>query len=239
MFDIRRIKVHSLKDFIREYLMIVLGILTALGLESLVTSQHHRREAEEGRQRIVAELRANLAEARSVRDQNIQRLKPVIALTAELRGQIQSGMSRQEINRRLYAAVRNRLTLGYALPTLRHEAWDVVVANQSASYIDAESLRRYSAVYAAQRDAGSIALNSATLLNGPRMLDALVDIDLQRVDPVEFLKVLGQMTATITAAQSNVQEVQTELEAALAAEGDAGALPAAVAPASPAPATTH
>jgi len=227
MFDIRKIEVHSLKDFIREYLMVVLSILTALGLEHLVTGHHHRRDAEEARQRIVAELRANLAEARSAHEQNIQRLKPIVGLTEQLRGEIRSGISRPEINRRLYAAVHGKLTLGYTLPTLRHEAWDVVVANQSAAFIDAEALRRYSAAYAAQRDSGNLAQGAVAMMNGPRLLDAFADLELQRVDPVEFMKVLGHMTATINSAQSNVLELQTELENALAPEGEAAAAPAA------------
>lgn len=227
MFDIRSIKVHSVRDFVREYLMIVLGILTALGLEHLVSSQHHRHEAEEARQRIVAELRTNLAEVRAAREQNIQRMKPVIALTEQLRGQIKAGMARPEINRRLYEQVHDKLVLGYVWPTLRHEAWDVVVANQSATYIDADALRRYSAAYAAQRDAGSMLQGATALMNGPRLLDALADLELQRVDPVEFLKVLGHLQATTSAAQSNVRQLQTDLESTLAAEGEA---PDAVAP---------
>lgn len=219
MFDIRRIEVHSLKDFVREYLMIVLGILTALGLEHLATRQHYRLEAEEGRQRIVAELRTNLAEVRSAHEQNVERLKPVAALQEELRGEIRSGMSRQEINKRALAEVRGKLNLGYVMPTLRHEAWDVVVANQSAAYIDADALQRYSAAYAAQRDVGALLQGAASMLNGPRLIDAFADLGLERVDPVEFLKVLGHLSATITAAQSNVGELQTQLESTLAAEG--------------------
>jgi hypothetical protein len=224
MFDIRRISVHSLKDFVREYLMIVIGILTALGLEHLVTSEHHARDAEQSRQRIVAEIRANLEEVRDAQAQNATRLGPIDAEAAVLRKEIEEGMPRAEINRRLLDQIKGKVVMGYTWPTLRHEAWDVVVANQSASYIDADALRRYSAAYAAQRDSSVLGLHGAeSLLNGTRVLDAFADLQLQRADPVEFLKVLGHESATVTAVQSVIGDLRKQLEAALAGEaaGDA------------------
>ncbi len=237
MFDIRRIQVHSLKEFVREYLMIVVGILTALGLEHLVTNEHHARDAEQSRQRIVAEIRANLAEVRDAQSQNTLRLVPIDAVADALRQQIVDGVPRAEINRHLLEKIKGKLMLGFVWPTLRHEAWDVVVANQSATYIDTDALHRYSAAYAAQRDAAALGLHAPeSLFSGTRLLDAITDLRLQRGDPVEFLKVLTQMSAAVTAVQSNMGELRQALETALAGESPAAGEPGPARAPAPVPA---
>ena len=236
MFDIRRIEVHSVKDFVREYLMIVLGILTALGLEHLATERHHRHQAEEARQRIVTELRTNLAEVRTVQAQNLERMKPLKALGDELREDIRSSVSRQEVNRRVNAAAHGQLKVGFVLPTLRREAWDVVVANQSASYIEPDALLRYSAAYATLRDVSTLLQGATSLVNQPHMLDVFADLSLQRADPVDLVKVVGQILYTISAAQGNMRELQTALETSLAAEGETGAAPVTAPVTAPGPA---
>lgn len=54
----------SLKELGIHYLMIVLGILTALGLEAGFETLHHRRLAQHTVEQLETELRANLAEVR-------------------------------------------------------------------------------------------------------------------------------------------------------------------------------
>ena len=44
--ELPRVRIHSLKDFIKHYLMIVLSILTALGLEAWIEHAHHAHAAE-------------------------------------------------------------------------------------------------------------------------------------------------------------------------------------------------
>lgn len=227
MFDIRRIQVHSVKDFLREYLMIVLGILTALGLEHLVTAQHHRHEAEQARQRIVAELRSNLAEVHGAAEENDRRIKPIVALVDALRKDIQAGTPRATVNRKLLEDMKGMVSLGYAWPTLRHEAWDVVVANQSAAYLDSEVLQRYAAAYAAQRDAIAMVQAAEALMSAPRVVDAFADLKLQRVEPIELMKSLGQVAISLNATQSTIRSVQDALDASLAPEPAAGAAPSA------------
>ena len=225
MFDIRRIQVHSLKDFFREYLMIVLGILTALGLEHLVADQHHRHEAEQARQRIVAELRSNLAEVRAAVDENERRIKPVDDLVVALRNDVQAGTPRAAVNRTVLASLKGMGNLGYAWPTLRHEAWDVVVANQAAAYLDSDVLQRYAAAYAAQRDAVAMVQAAEALMSAPRVVDAIADLRLQRAEPIELMKALGQVAVSLAATQSAIRSVQGSLEASLAPEPAAGAAP--------------
>ena len=43
--ELPRTRLQSLKDFIKHYLMIVLSILTALGLEAWIEHVHHKHAA--------------------------------------------------------------------------------------------------------------------------------------------------------------------------------------------------
>jgi hypothetical protein len=199
--------------------MIVISILTALGLEHLITSHHHVRAAEQAQRQIVAELRTNLEEVRSAREQNAERLKPLVALETSLKQDLQAGASKATINQHLLAQVKGHLYFGFILPTLRHEAWDVVVANQAATHIEAGALWRYSAAYASQRESMALAnQSSSALLNGPRLFDAMTDLELQKADPLEVLRVLRQVSFSLSSTQINLKEIQTQLESSLKGE---------------------
>ena len=43
--ELPKIRLHSLREFATHYLMIVLSILTALGLEAWIERVHHERAA--------------------------------------------------------------------------------------------------------------------------------------------------------------------------------------------------
>lgn len=218
LFDIRKIEVKSFAEFGREYVMIVVGILTALGLEHAVTNHEHARAAAESRERIVAELRSNLAELGDSRAENLRQLKPLVTLLTELKTAIKAGESREQLAEKIYERA-GHFQFAFSVPSYRHEAWDVAVANQSATYINADALRRYSAAYATERDIlnvnGSMGSN---LLQGSRLYDVLLDVDMRRTDPIEFLKAVSQAIATLNTTIGSMSQVEKELEAALASE---------------------
>src|SRR5437899_2589865 len=56
---------HGLWEFLKEYLIIVIGVLTALGAEQAVEVVHDRARAAETRELIRGELELNLARLRS------------------------------------------------------------------------------------------------------------------------------------------------------------------------------
>lgn len=218
-FEIRKISFHTIREFAKEYLMIVVGILTALGLEHLVTHHLRTQAAEQARREIVAELRANLQEVLGARKENQSQQKSVEKLANTLKRDILAGKPRATIDQHLAALLKGHFSMGFQVPTLRHEAWDVAVANQSAADIAPAALRRFSAAYAAQRDSSTLAAQgSLAILDAPRVLEVMVDVDLQRADPVETLKALVHIDNAIGSAQSNLRGVQTELEKALAGE---------------------
>src|SRR2546423_1095998 len=63
----------SIKEFGLHYLMIVLSILTAIGLEELLRAYHNREAAQSAERTIEMELRANLAELRQAVHSNRDR----------------------------------------------------------------------------------------------------------------------------------------------------------------------
>jgi len=219
LFDIRRIRVGSLSDFGREYLMIVVGILTALGLEHVVRHQQEMRLAAESQARIVEELRQNLAEVRHAGEENARRQERLRQIEAAARGAIREHASQAESARRISAVTSGGLMLGFEQPSLRHDAWDVAVADQSLVHVEPRHLRRYSAVYAAQRDfTQATGQGGLWLLIVPRTIDALTDLDQGKVDPVEFLKVTNQMNAAMNSVRNDLKELQAELEKSLQGE---------------------
>jgi len=57
---------HGLREFLKEYLIIVVGVLTALGGEQLVEWSHRQTEVAEAREALHAELAANATTAKFI-----------------------------------------------------------------------------------------------------------------------------------------------------------------------------
>jgi len=211
------VSLHSVKEVAAHYLMIVVSILTALGLEAAFEKLHHAHAAEAARQTIEVELRANVASVKDSLDQNVQRLAPLKELNAHLTQEMLAGTPKADLVAEIAQLVNaDKIDLGLFTPTLRHEAWDVAVANQSASYIDSDHLGRFSSAYAEQRELGAGPLSP--LLDGPRFVDALTDARVQAVDPQQFLRVLNQAIVTVSAMTSRLDALQHRLMRALPAE---------------------
>jgi len=51
---------HGLREFLKEYLIIFVGVLTALAAEQMVEAAHHRAEAAEARRSLGEELGADM-----------------------------------------------------------------------------------------------------------------------------------------------------------------------------------
>jgi hypothetical protein len=220
---------HSVKEFAAHYVMIVVSILTALGLEAAIEHFHHVHAAEAAQQAIETELRTNLATLREADASTVKRLKPLDDFADLLIKDFDDGMPTAQIKAQIAQHVKAGIDFGVYIPTLRHEAWDVAVANQSASYIEPETLSRLSAAYAAQREVNTSALT--LLVNIPGYVNALTDARVGAGDPHEFLRVMRQVALTVGSAHGKYKELEKELERALPEEQHAETA-AAKAPAS-------
>ncbi|WP_267224714.1 hypothetical protein [Dyella silvae] len=216
-FEVPKLEKHSLREFAKHYLMIVLSILTALGLEQWIERIHHHHAAEYASAQIDAELRDTLKDVLEAQENNAQRLASMKALHEAIAADVRKGLPDSDINKHIRATnTQFRLSLDW--PTLSSQAWDVAVANQSATWIDAEKLRKYAAAYANQREMSSwMAHDSLVAINAPRMVELRTRISLGKdVDPMEFLGVLQQMIGTSSETIDHLKHAAIPMQAALA-----------------------
>ena len=227
---------HSVKEFASHYVMIVVSILTALGLEAAVERLHHAHAAERAQQALEAELRTNLAELRSSNASNAKRLRPLEELTDLLIKDFDDGVPTAQIKQQMAERVKAGIDFGLFYPRLRHEAWDVAVANQSASYLPPETLRRLSVAYAVQRDVNPA--NLTVFVNVPAYINALTDARVGASDPHEFLRAMRQAALTVRSTNEKLMQLEQDLAEALPDE-EAAHAPVAQAPTSGASAFAH
>ena len=170
----------SLADFLRQYAMIVLSILTALALERAAVAMHDAGAARDSRLRIEAELVSNLADLRASRQINADNIKAVQACLKTLIEQLKAGTADPPKVVAMLAPALSHFAV--SLPSWQRDAWDSAIADQSASHMAAADLRHYAEVFAAARDADEAA---HLLLSGEwltRAADLRIDIALGRLD---------------------------------------------------------
>jgi len=219
-FELPEKAIGNVKEFAVHYLMIVLSILTALALEEWLQDLHHRHAGYAAQHEIEAEVEANLIEVKDAYRRNTERLATLEALGASLTRELKAGTPQAVINERVIGPAASTLSVGMSLPTLRREAWEVEVANQSAQYIEVQALRRYAAAYAAQRELSTQAISGPmSLLNGAHMVDTMVDVSVGQVSPRDFLHVVYQLSAAIRASQANLKEIEGQLSASVSSLG--------------------
>lgn len=215
--DVDRLPLASLKDFAKHYLMIVLSILTALGLEAWIEHSHHGHAAELSRQRMNQELRSVLLAIEHADEVNQQSLSNLKSLDAMVAGDLASGIDTREISRKILAR-KNDYTLNTNWPSLTTNAWDVAVADQSIGWIDTASLQRYSAAYTAERTLNNWLLHdSIVLVDAPRLVDTVTDLQMEHpVDPYTILRSLRQMegflNTTITFLRNTSEEMKPAVQ---------------------------
>jgi len=217
--ELPKMRLHSLKDFTKHYLMIVLSILTALGLEAWIERSHHLHAAQTAGRQIRAEIQGNLDDVRASIKANEALIAPLNELDAAVSQDIRDGATAAVVNEHIRAR-RASFKLSVNWPTFASQAWDVAVANQSASWMDDAELRRSSAAYADLRNASDwITHDSVILLNAPGMAALHTRIDLGApVDPLEFVTVLREMIHTSQEVQSHLHQLEGRLVHALARE---------------------
>lgn len=210
--ELPKARLDSLKDFAKHYLMIVLSILTALGLEAWIEHAHHAEAAKVAVERMDRELHENLDGIEESLAKNGKNLAKLRQLEQLVRADIASGKTDAQVNADIHDH-RELFALNLNFPSQATDAWDVAVANQSAGWIDAPQLQRYSAAYSADRELTSWIQHDAVLLfNGPRMVDFLSDLQLGNpVVPRDFLYELRQMITTIGSTQGALSSVRDEL----------------------------
>ncbi|MBD8900498.1 hypothetical protein [Rhodanobacter sp. DHG33] len=188
----------SFKDFAKHYLMIVLSILTALGLEAWIEHTHRTHAAATASAQIEAELQTNLADIERMRGADAQRLAMLTQLDDYLVQAVKDHTDAATIKQHIDAQTSGDFSLGLQLPKLRHEAWDVAVANQSAGWIDAGQLRHYATIYAYQSDfERRVSFNTSVNLQDSKMNDIDADLKAGTLQPIEVMHTVNSMASSI------------------------------------------
>ncbi|HTV84610.1 MAG TPA: hypothetical protein VME63_04350 [Dyella sp.] len=211
-----KMPMETMKDLAKHYVMIVLGIVTALALEAWVEHVHERHAAEAASTQIEAEIRTNRSEIDKARARDTQRMHDLQKLRDVLVQDIKAHASDAQIIQHMQQNAPDGLYLDWRWPILRHEAWDVAVANQSAGWIDNDKLRRYAAVYAAQNARSTLMSEDLPIvLDGPRMVDVIIDLQVGNVQPTELLHVVNQMVWLTNEASHNLEGLAATIDAAM------------------------
>lgn len=196
--ELPKTRLNSFKDFAKHYLMIVLSILTALGLEAWIEHAHHQHAAATASAQIEAELGANLAQVRYMRDADGKRLAMLKGLYGYLIQAVKDGTEPAQVRQEVERRMQHYFSLSLQLPTLRHEAWDVAVANQSAGWIDAGQLRRYATLYAYQNDfERRIAFNTSVNLPDSKINEVDADLQVGNARPEDILHAVNSMASSV------------------------------------------
>jgi hypothetical protein len=214
----------SLRTFAREYLMVVIGVLTALGLEQWVVHLNQHQEAATASARIEAEIHANIDGIRHARKVDVEHLKYLATIRNAVVRDFRAHVPDATIEQHILASAKD-FSLDRRWPALHHEAWDMAIADQSLGWIDARRLQRYSAAYAVMLDTNIMQRQDVAMtLDGQRMIDIMTDLQVGEVQPRQFLHTIGSMTMTLQDTVSMLSSLEDNLENALAAgDGNASA----------------
>ena len=208
----------SLRDFLKQYAMIVLSILTALALERGAIALQDRSDARASRARIVAELKHNFGELDQANTLNAANQKVIQTGLAALIDKIKKGGETDDTQP---VAVVNQLGphLSISLPSLERDAWEAAIADHSADHLDPHDLRQFTELYADQRDVES---TSQLLLGGDwmsQMSTLMLAVQLGHVEPkmlayqlLRFINTCQQIAASQKQLLSLLREENAQNE---------------------------
>jgi len=203
---------QSLKEFGIHYLMIVLGILTAVGIEQGIEAIHHHELAAQATEEIEEELGGNLREARATLAENSKRVA-ALTLTEEALG---NDVAQKDTSIETFRTRLKTIAIGTATPALRRDAWEAAIASQALTWVDPAIVRRYSGGYSAQRQGTETILATFSMGNWTGQLQScFVDARLGKVDQVALLKALANYKLALDAVSGNERELQEAFNAAL------------------------
>lgn len=200
MFDIRRIQVHSLREFFKEFLMIVVGILTAITIEHYYTLSHKRHLAEKAAEQVHLEIKANLESATQGIADNQKSIDTFVALEQGIVADLEAKLGREQLIASLEKRMDGHYGIGAHVIEPAQDAWDAAIASQAVVHMEASELQAFSRLYATQR---AITSDLAGYQQAMRTVtwshwnSVITDLQFHRVEAVEFLKALREYTGNL------------------------------------------
>jgi hypothetical protein len=204
----------GLREFGLHYLMIVLSILTAIGLEEILRFHHDAEAAREAEESIEHEIFANLDGLRESIKDNQQRLDVTRKLGDAMAEDIRTIKDSAALQKKIGEELDSHFHVGVMSPIPTHEAWDVAVASQAAAHIPRQKLEAYSAAYAYEHDALQ-AVSTPGLMDAPRFIDMKSDLEIGIVDPKKSFETVREAQAVSASALGNLNFAEHDISKAL------------------------
>jgi hypothetical protein len=195
----------SLRQFLQQYAMIVLSILTALALERLAVDWNNHANARASRARIEAELAHDLAELKDSEQTNAINVQNARAVAKALFALVKAGKPNDAAMLEAFKPMFNHFS--FAGPSWQRTAWDSAIADQSASHLAPADLGRYAAIYAKEKDMED---TTQLLLSGDwlsRETDEGVEYELGQIDGRKAIAMLARYLLT----EQNIDNIQKDL----------------------------
>ncbi|HEX5354400.1 MAG TPA: hypothetical protein VFW60_09990 [Rhodanobacteraceae bacterium] len=203
---------HSFKDFFKEYLLVVLGVVTALAASAWITRVQHDQAAAAASAQMDQELQAVLDDIHSTLKSNRANARGLDRLGKLIADDLRQDIPAKIINEQIRAH-RDEFQSEIYFPDTSTSAWDVAVANQSVDWIAPDRLQRYSKAYDDLRALGRWEqTGSYAGVNGPQISNLMTDLDQGRdVDPLAFLHAVEQVRIAMESTDGNIASVENDL----------------------------
>jgi hypothetical protein len=207
--------IQSLKEFAGHYLLIVLGIVTALGLEQWRDRRHKEQRGREALAAIDAEVQANLDNLRNV-DRSLTIQIDRLKMFEERLGGRSFAVHDLAIRA---AALRNDIAsgpdFGIQLAVVQKSAWDTAVATHALEHIAPRQIASYAKAYAGADAAVSLSRSFVTgslVLETTRHIDAYVRQESS--DALRFAQSLRELMQVMENLRSNYRKLAEGLQGA-------------------------
>jgi hypothetical protein len=216
-------KAKKFKEFGGEYVMIVISILTALALEQGLEAVHHRHLAHEAAEKMNIELRRTIKEVTAALEHNEKKRVALHQMRQQMLTAIQAKTSDAELMKRFDQEWQPIMRIDLDTPGMRREAWEAAVANQAVTWMPREALENYAYAYGAIRDAGAVTHGALTLLDMPRMINVVSNVQMGVSNPQEIYRAATQLVAAYDNFDNNLKSLNTVLQKVVDENGGAHA----------------
>ena len=195
---------RGFREFFKEYLIIVVGVLTALGGEQLVERLHWRHQVEATDERLSAEVRSNLTLAYSRLMSQRCYDQRLAGLSEQLRGH--GHWRGAAIERRPVPApetIPPLLSAGImssAAPPVYmtwhgiwpDSSWSSALSSGATLHMGQDRAQRYAGLYASFASMGEVQTRETSL--GSQLSALAFDRELSEPERTHFLEVVGQLS---------------------------------------------
>ena len=186
---------HGLREFLKEYLIIVAGVLTALAGEQAVEAIHWTHEAEKTTQALSDELAASAAQATeriALEDCLRERIGQLTAKLNNSDGEwvadpMLLGVARAS------AAIRPGMPFVYRAPNRgwADDAWQAARSTGMINHLERAQVASYGRAYGNVSELGSLQIEEARL--APKLAFLGYDQRLDNASRVNALTILGEL----------------------------------------------